>query len=212
MGSEGTSARRRTAVRADNEAALLAAAEEVFAEHGFGGATTAAIAARAGMPKANLHYYFSTKEELYRKVLGSVLEAWLAAAEPFEGGTAREALTRYIEAKMDLARRRPLASRIFASEIMRGAPLIQDFLETTLKDWIAAREPAILNWIATGELHPVAPRTLIYMIWATTQHYADFSHQIATLNGGRELSDEQFRHAKREVVEVILRGIVNGAG
>jgi TetR/AcrR family transcriptional regulator len=204
------SAGKRSAARADTEAALVAAAEAVFAEQGFAGATTAAIAARAGVPKSNLHYYFATKEDLYRTVLGNVLDAWLAAAASFDRGeTARQALTHYIEAKMDLARRSPLASRIFATEIMRGAPLVQDFLETTLTAWIARREPIVRRWIASGELRPIDPRTLIYMIWATTQHYADFSHQIKTLNGGAELSDEQFRAAKQQVVEVILRGVVS---
>ena len=180
----------------------------VFAEQGFGGASTAAIAARAGVPKANLHYYFATKEDLYRAVLGNVLDAWLDAAASFDRGeTARQALTHYIEAKMDLARQFPLGSRIFAAEIMRGAPLVQDFLDTTLTRWITAREPILQRWIAEGQLRPIEPRTLIYMIWATTQHYADFSHQIKTLNGGVDLSDEQFAQAKQQVVEMILGGV-----
>ena len=202
------SAKKRSLSRAGQEAAIIAAAEAVFAEHGFGGATTAAIAARAGLPKSNLHYYFATKEELYRTILAAILDAWLGAACSFDrGATAREALTHFIEAKMDLARRRPLASRIFATEIMRGAPLAQDFLDTTLKDWLAAREPVVEGWIRSGALRQIEPRTLIYMIWATTQHYADFAHQIATLNGGAALSDARFARVKREVVDIILRGV-----
>ena len=119
---------------------ILEAAEAVFAEHGFGGATTAAIAARAGVPKANLHYYFPTKAALYRAVIERVLTAWLAAASSFdENDDPREALARYIGAKMDLARAMPLGSRIWLSEIMRGAPVIQDFLETTLAEWVELR-------------------------------------------------------------------------
>jgi len=201
--------RKRSAGRAETEALLLAAAESVFAEKGFGGATTAAIAARAGVPKSNLHYYFPTKQALYRAVLANVLEAWLEAAASFDRGeTARQALAHYIAAKMDLARQFPLASRLFASEIMRGAPLVRDFLDTTLKTWLADREPIILGWIASGQLRPLVPKTLIFMIWATTQHYADFSHQINILNGGSALSDKAFEAAKRQVVETILRGIV----
>ena len=203
--------RKRAAARAETESSLLAAAEAVFAEHGYGGATTAAIAARAGLPKANLHYYYPTKEALYRKILADILDAWLAAAASFdEGETARQALTRYIEAKMDLARTHPLASRIFAAEIMRGAPLAQDFLETKLVRWLADREPVIRGWIESGQLRALEPRTLIYMIWATTQHYADFAHQIKTLNGGADLSGPAFEASKREIVETILRGVEAG--
>src|SRR5579871_1702965 len=110
--------RPRPAIREENERALLDAAERAFAEHGFGGATTAAIARDAGMPKANLHYYFPTKEALYRAVVERVLNAWLGAASLFdESDDPEEALTAYIGIKMDLARSMPLASRIWAVEI-----------------------------------------------------------------------------------------------
>ena len=131
----------RTTIRQENERTLLEAAEVIFAELGFAGATTAAIAKRAGVPKANLHYYFATKEALYRAVVERVLTAWLAAANSFDtSDDPRDALSTYIGAKMDLARAMPLASRIWSAEIMRGAPIIQDFLDTTLTDWVASRE------------------------------------------------------------------------
>jgi TetR/AcrR family transcriptional regulator len=84
---------RRPTVRAENERTLLEAAEAVFAEQGFSGETTAAIAKRAGVPKANLHYYFPTKAALYRAVVERVLTAWLAAAASFDASEdPREAL------------------------------------------------------------------------------------------------------------------------
>lgn len=201
--------RTPSSIRAGHEDAILAAAELVFAERGFSGATTAEIAARAGLPKANIHYYFQTKADLYRRVLTGVLEAWLSAADAFELSTdPAEAMTRYIEAKMDLARSRPQGSRIFASEILRGAPEIQGFLETTLRDWVDSRGAVVRDWIAAGHLRPIEPRTLFYMIWATTQHYADFAHQIATLNGGASLDHEAFEAAKKQVAETLVRGVM----
>ena len=139
------------ASRAGSQDAILAAAETVFAERGYDGATTAAIAVAAGLPKANVHYYFATKEQLYRRVIARVLEAWLDAADAFDAmDSAQEALTRYIAAKMDLARERPHGSRVFAKEIMRGAPVAQDFLVTTLKPWVEARGAVIERWIRPG--------------------------------------------------------------
>ena len=199
----------KPSIRAENERMILEAAESVFAERGFGGATTAAIAARAGVPKANLHYYFATKAALYRAVIERVLTAWLAAASSFdESDDPREALSRYIGVKMDLARSMPLGSQIWASEIMRGAPVIQDFLETTLAHWVNSREAVVLKWISAGKLRPIEPRLLFYMIWATTQHYANAAHEIATLNHGASLDAEAFERAKRQVVETILFGVV----
>jgi TetR/AcrR family transcriptional regulator len=200
--------RIRPTIREENERALLEAAEIVFAEQGFAGATTAAIARRAGVPKANLHYYFATKEGLYRAVVERVLTAWLAAASSFDTSEDPvQALSAYVAAKMDLAREMPLASRIWSAEIMRGAPIVQDFLDTTLREWVALREKAVKRWITAGKLKPIEPKVLFYMIWATTQQYANASHEMATLNGGRPLDDAAFERAKRQVIETILGGV-----
>jgi TetR/AcrR family transcriptional regulator len=199
----------KLSIRAENERMILEAAEAVFAERGYGGATTAAIAARAGVPKANLHYYFATKAALYRAVIERVLTAWLSAASSFdESDDPRQALSRYIGAKMELARSMPLGSRIWASEIMRGAPVIQDFLETTLAEWVDSRGRVVRRWIEAGKLRPIEPRYLFYMIWATTQHYANAAHEIATLDQGRPLDDAKFEFAKRQVIETIVAGLI----
>ncbi len=195
-------------IREENERVILAAAEAVFAEHGFGGATMAAIAARAGVPKPNVHYYFPTKERLYSAVVERVLIAWLEAASSFDtSDDPTEALTSYIGAKMDLARTMPLSSQIWACEIMRGAPVVQDFLDTTLRQWVRSRGRGVKKWIAAGKLRPIEPKFLFYMIWATTQQYANAAHEIATLEKG-PLDDEAFARAKRQVAETILGGVV----
>lgn len=198
----------RTGIRQENEAAILKAAEEVFAEYGFKGATTAMIAKRAGIPKANLHYYFPTKLALYRKVVDDIFNIWLKSANSFdESDDPVEALTRYINEKMDISRAHPMGSKVWANEIIHKAPVIQDYLETTLREWTDTRVAVIRRWIDAGKISPVNPEYLLYMIWATTQHYADFGHQITTLNDGKPLSDAQFEDAKRNVVEIVLRGI-----
>jgi TetR/AcrR family transcriptional regulator len=199
---------KRDVIRRENERVILAAAEKVFAEAGYGGATMQLIADMAGLPKANLHYYFATKEELYRKVVQQIFEIWLHAADVFDNAPGPvEGIGAYIEAKMEISRRHPFGSKVWASEVMHGAPVIQDYLETTLRDWTAGRARVIQRWIDAGKMAPVDPRHLLYMLWATTQHYADFGHQIETLNGGRPLSDRQWTDAKDGVKAIILRGI-----
>lgn len=199
---------RRNEIRAQNETLILQAAEKVFAEAGFGGATMQLIADMAGLPKANLHYYFATKEELYRRVVQTIFEIWLHAAEAMDAASGpAEGIGAYIDAKMEISRRHPAGSKVWASEVMHGAPVIQDYLETTLRDWTAGRAALIRRWIDEGRMAPVDPEHLLYMLWATTQHYADFNHQIETLNGGRPLSDAQWQAAKDSVKNIILRGI-----
>ena len=199
---------RRTDIRRENERAILEAAEKVFAEAGFGGATMQLIADMAGLPKANLHYYFATKEDLYRRVVSGIFEIWLDAASSFDDAPGPvEGIGAYIDAKMDISRTHPHGSKVWASEVMHGAPVIQDYLETTLRDWTEGRIAVIQRWIDEGKMQPVNPRHLLYLLWATTQHYADFGHQIQTLNDGRPLSDKQWREAKASVRDMVLRGI-----
>ncbi|MFC2968748.1 TetR family transcriptional regulator C-terminal domain-containing protein [Acidimangrovimonas pyrenivorans] len=199
---------RREAARRATESTILTAAESVFAEAGFGGATMQLIADVAGLPKANLHYYFATKEELYRSVVNRIFLIWLRAADAMdEAAGPAEGIGAYIDAKMEISRHHPNGSKVWASEVMHGAPVIQDYLETTLTEWTRGRVAVIERWIAEGKMAPVNPEHLLYMLWATTQHYADFGHQIETLNGGKPLDDAQWEAAKASVKEIILRGI-----
>jgi len=195
-------------IRQENERLILEAAEKVFAEAGYGGATMQLIADVAGLPKANLHYYFPTKEALYRQVVEAIFYDWLEAADFFDDADGPiDGLGAYIDAKMEISRRHPAGSKVWASEVMHRAPVIQETLETTLREWTAGRVEVIQRWIDAGLMDPIEPNYLLYMVWATTQHYADFGHQIETLNNGDPLSDAQWETAKATVKRIILSGI-----
>jgi len=199
---------RKIEIREANQALILEAAEKIFAMSGFKGAATGDIAREAGIPKANLHYYFKTKSNLYREVLKNVLEDWMAAASTFEAQEdPAEALRTYVSAKMEFSRKRPYGSRVWAREIMSDAPVLDNFLGTTLKAWLNQRVRIIRRWIREGKIKPVDPHALMYMIWATTQHYADFERQIVILNGGKELSDRRYRQRTEEVVRLVLGSV-----
>jgi len=195
-------------IRLENERLIMEAAEKVFAEAGFGGATMQLIADMAGLPKANLHYYFPTKEALYRRVVQDIFHVWLQAADIFDQANGPvEGIGAYIDAKMEISRRHPAGSKVWASEVMHRAPVIQDYLETTLDHWTNGRIDVIQKWIDKGLMQPIDPRHLLYMLWATTQHYADFGHQIETLNGGNALSNDQWVAATNTIKTIILNGI-----
>lgn len=198
--------RRKAHIRETNEAHLLACAEAVFAERGLEGASTAMIAERAGLPKANLHYYFPTKLALYRRVLEDLFDDWHRAADTFEtSDDPVEAISGYVRTKMELSRRRPLGSKVWASEIIHGAVHMQDILTERVKPWLETRVVVIDQWVARGLLAPIDAQTLLFMIWATTQHYADFDAQIRALKGKRALSQKAFDTATEEVVKLVIR-------
>lgn len=194
-------------IRQANEALILAAAERVFAGAGFGGATMAAIAEAAGLPKANLHYYFGSKQELYRTVLARILEDWLV---PTHGITAaadpRTAIERYIRAKMALSAQRPHASQVFANELLHGAPVVKTLLATELREMVAAKAAVLDGWIAAKRMAPVDSVHLFFTIWAATQTYADFEVQVRAVLGRPELTAQDHARATEHVVSLILRG------
>ncbi|KVW35244.1 TetR/AcrR family transcriptional regulator [Burkholderia ubonensis] len=198
--------RRKAHIRESNEAHLLACAEAVFAERGLEGASTAMIAERAGLPKANLHYYFPTKLALYRRVLEDLFEDWHRAANTFEhSDDPVEAIGGYVRAKMELSRRRPLGSKVWANEIIHGAEHMQDILAQRVKPWFDTRVKVIDDWIARGLLAPIDAQALMYLIWATTQHYADFDAQIRALSGKRALTQKAFAEKTEQVVQLVIR-------
>jgi TetR/AcrR family transcriptional regulator len=194
-------------------AQILHAAEQEFAAKGFDGTTTADIAARADLPKANLHYYFGTKEKIYRAVLDNILILWLDEADYWiaPNRAPRDALAGYVTAKIASAREKPLASRIYAGELLRGAPHIAGYLHIALRGRVEKLAAVIETWVAAGALRPVAPAYLLFCIWAMTQTYADFAVQIAAVLGKAELDDEVFATATQTVTNLVLGSLLTGA-
>jgi len=193
--------------RAASEARLLKAAEEVFAQTGFAGARTAQIAQRAGLPKANLHYYFRTKEAIYQRVLENVLQTWLAMGDSIQPGVdPTGALTRYIAAKVEHSRRRPFASKVFANEILHGAPQLKGYLRTDLRKWVDAKARIIESWSAAGKMAPVDGRHLLFLIWAMTQTYADFDVQVAAVLGRDRIGPKDYQEATALITRLLLAG------
>ena len=195
-------------IRRSNVEKILLGAEKVFAEKGFGSTAMADIAAEVQLPRSNLHYYFSTKTELYSAVLFDLLEVWKQDALCFEMfDDPRVVLSSYIRAKMQRSRTRPYGSKVWANEIIHGAPTLGEALDESLYDWAKMKEAKIRQWVEDKRILPVEPSSLLYMIWASTQHYADFAAQVEAVTG-KTLQDEAFFHSTLENVQrMIIEGI-----
>ena len=193
-----------TRIQARNKELILDAALDIFSAFGFRGATVDQIAAKSEMSKPNLLYYFRRKEDIYVALLEHTLSDWLKPlAELNPSGDPLIELSRYISAKMEMSEANPKASRLFANEILHGAPMIEKFLKGPLKQLVNEKAQVIKSWIAAGKLAPVDPYHLIFAIWAVTQHYADFSVQVDAVLGRRE----DIRTAQKAVLEILLRGL-----
>ncbi|MBU3824504.1 MAG: TetR/AcrR family transcriptional regulator [Candidatus Oceanisphaera merdipullorum] len=194
-------------IRAKNEELIIRAASRVFAEYGYAATKTATIAELAELPKPNIYYYFGSKENLYRAVLESVVKPLLAASDPFiEYQDPVVALTAYIKSKLMISRYYPYASKVFANEIMHGAPhLPQDIVEQ-LAEQTRTLSAKLNDWIAKDLMAPISAHHLLFAIWATTQTYADFNWQITMVLGKEELDDQDFDHAAELITRMVIGG------
>jgi TetR/AcrR family transcriptional regulator len=171
--------RPRTRIQKKNRDAILEAALEVFSSEGFRGATLDQIAAAAGLSKPNVLYYFSSKEAIYTELLSVHLDAWLDPLRALtEDAEPIDEIVGYVQRKLEMSREYPRESRLFANEIVQGAPRIADQIEGPLKVLVDEKAGLIRKWIANGQLAEIDPYHLIFSIWATTQHYADFDAQV----------------------------------
>lgn len=196
----------KSRIRQLNETAILGGAERVFARAGFGGATMAQIAEEAGVPKPNLHYYFGNKADLYRAVLDRVLHDWLSPTDVITADAdPREAIESYVRRKMALAYERPDASRVFANELLHGAPVVGELLQSELRRTVREKSAVLEAWIAAGRMAPVDSTHFFFTLWASTQTYADFDVQIRAVLGHDSSSPRARKRAIEHVLKVTLR-------
>ena len=196
---------RKTRIQAQNQELILDAALEVFSVYGFRGSTVDQIARKCGLSKPNLLYYFRRKEDIYIAVLERTLSDWLEPLRALDaGGDPVAELSRYISVKIRLSRERPGASRLFANEILHGATAIGAFLKGPLKELVDAKAAVIAQWIAEGRLAPVDPYHLIFAIWATTQHYADFDVQVRAVLGEK---NDPMKNAEQALLRILIDGV-----
>ena len=194
--------------RDQNLQQILAAAEQEFVEKGYRGASVQAIADRAGLPKANVQYYFKRKSNLYLTVLDSIVELWNTSfSQISEQDDPAVALDRFIREKVRLAVTHRRASKLFAMEIVGGAPYLGDYLKSDMRQWVADRAAVIQAWVDAGKMAPVDPMHFIFLVWSSTQHYADFDAQALALLQRRDYSPEMIEQISDFLSATLLRGV-----
>ena len=200
--------KQKAAPVADKRSAVLQAALGLFSRYGLHGTSVDQVAARAGVSKSNLLYYFANKEELYVCVLRDLLDEWLAPLREFSAEQdPQQVIADYIRRKLVVSRDSPDASRLFCLEIIQGAPLLLDELDRELHELVVEKSAVIQAWVDAGRLAPVDPTHLLFMLWATTQHYADFAVQVQALTGQTLANPEFFERTVASVQALVLRGV-----
>jgi TetR/AcrR family transcriptional regulator len=201
---------KRRAVNRDKvEAAILGEAVRQFAECGYEGTSIATVAERAGLSKQNLMYYFPTKQALYERVLDNVLDDWLARMASLSDPTQEpgDVLRAYVRAKLQFSREQPLASRVYAMEVIGGAKLYADQIRRRVIPLLRADIAVFERWIAEGRIAPVNATHLLFAVWAMTQSYADFAAQMTLVLDREQLLPSDFDDAERLITGMVLAAV-----
>jgi TetR/AcrR family transcriptional regulator len=200
--------KRRVINRDKLEADIAFEAVRVFAECGYEGASIATVADNAGLSKQNLMYYFPTKQALYQRVLDDVMDEWLARmdtlADPAQ--EPRDMLRAYIQAKLRFSREHPLGSRVYAMEVISGAPLYGEQIRERVVPLVRKDIDVFERWIEQGRIAPVNATHLLFAIWAMTQSYADFSAQMELVLD-RKLTAKDFADAEKLITDMVLAAV-----
>jgi len=204
------SAKLRRVINRDRlEADIAAEAVRVFAESGYEGASVATIAENVGLSKQNLMYYFPTKQALYQRVLDDVLDEWLARMANLAApeGEPAEVLRAYIRAKLAFSREHPWGSRVYAMEVISGAPMYGEQIRERVVPLVRKDIEVFERWIAEGRIAPVNATHLLFAIWAMTQSYADFAAQMKLVMGRQDLQEADYIDAEETIVKLVVTSL-----
>lgn len=198
---------KRTRIQEEKQETILEAALDVFSVNGFRGTTIDQIAEVAGMSKPNVLYYFRTKEAMHRALIERVLDTWLDPLRAFNAdGDPHSEIRSYIRRKLEMARDFPRESRLFANEVLQGAPHVEEELKGPLRHLVDEKANVIRSWIRAGRMAPCDPYHLIFSIWSTTQHYADFDVQVRAVLGANA-GEGRFEDAARFLEQLFMGGL-----
>ncbi|WP_369986989.1 TetR family transcriptional regulator C-terminal domain-containing protein [Pseudomonas xanthosomatis] len=155
-------------IRDRNQHLILEAASEEFAVHGFAAARIDAIAARAGLPRPNVFYYFRNKRLLYVAVLDLVMQPLLLASRRLAADLHPEqALPRYLKAKAEVARQHPHATRVWLKEMLHGARHLPGNSAEELRQSVRQNLACLSAWMDRGLIARACPQHLLVFLWST---------------------------------------------
>lgn len=202
-----TKVNKRSKTRAEKQEKILKAAREEFISQGYKGASVQSIADKVKLPKANILYYFANKEKLYLEVLEQTLNMWDQEIDHIDiNGDPRDAIERFVEGKVRMSFKEPNASKIYALEIIQGSQHLKEYTRTYFRTWVREKAKIFQHWIDQGKMADVDPVKLIFLIWSSTQHYADFESQILTIMNRADYEDSDVIEVTEFLTDFILRG------
>jgi len=199
----------KSRIQEEREQLILDAAEPVFAALGFQGATIDRIARDARVSKPNLIYYLKTKRSLYEAVLRRTLDTWLRPLKKLDSrGDPVQELGAYIREKVTMSEKWSSSSRVYAHEMLSGAPFLKSYMETELRNLVRDKSRVIKHWIAAGKLVDTDPILLIFLIWAYTEHFSNFLPEVKAIMNVKKLKRAHYDQISGFLCNIVAFGLL----
>lgn len=153
----------------NTEQAILEAAEEIFLEKGYNGASTTKIAEKAGVTHAMLHYYFRTKEKIFIKILDSEVNAMLSSMKsvmsPKAGlwETLEKAIGLYYDF-LDSHRRLPFLILNVADNCPEMLDKYRKSIMLAVERELSLHSERIAAEMSSGEINRIDPLQFIFTV------------------------------------------------
>ena len=195
----------RAATSAQVRERLVESALKEFADHGFDGASTRAIAAGAGAHQPQINYHFASKEELWKAVLLKLLSELDAEIQVDSSMSSREAMESIIGGVVAMAAKRPELNRIMIHEGTHPSERLEWLVEAQIRP---RAKPFLELWqdlMETGEATPI-PSQLVYHVLVGAASLLHANAPEARLLIGIEPSDPEVVKAHSDALVAMLLG------
>lgn len=153
---------------ADTRDRILAAALELFADRSYDGASTRAIAERAGVSQPSLAYHFHSKDELWRAAVDSLFatmrERLGARVGDLDGGDDVATAELVVREFIAFSAAHPQLHRIILQESKAEGTRMDWMVDTHVRPLYEATTAMFARLSAVGALPDVPPAFLYYIL------------------------------------------------
>jgi TetR/AcrR family transcriptional regulator len=190
---------------AERRAAILEAAEQIFAAGGLAGARTDAIALRAHVNKALLYYYFRGKDALFHAVLEDHLKEFHRRGLEVlsQPGPAPETLMRYVTMHFDFISARPYYPNLFQRLMLTGGRPLERLAKEHIEPLSRKLAGLIERGMRQGEFRRVESVHTVISLAALTVFYFSSAPIVRLVGHIDPYNPRQLEQRKKEVLDFI---------
>ena len=192
------------------EEKIYEAARRIFILKGMEGARMQEIADEAGMNKALLHYYFRSKENLFKAVFKDTFSKFFVKVKDTlsSEASAKQKLIEFIDNYIDLIQANPYVPQFIISEINRDPKVLKNLM------FESGIEPQkildlLLNEVQSENLSKLDPRHIVISLLGMLvfPFVARPLLQMVYFNDDRKAYDRFLSERKEVVKNMILKFI-----